>query len=104
MLLFVISWLRLAVLVAFTGTASALPVPQDEPDGRADYDRACKVCHGADAKGDAGPRLVPFTRDYDELLAIVREGAGQMPPISTRQLDDEGVARILAYLRSLSAQ
>ena len=52
--------------------------------------------------GDAGPRLVPFSREYDELLGIVREGAGQMPPISARELSDEGVAQVLAYLKSLS--
>jgi mono/diheme cytochrome c family protein len=72
--------------------------------GQADYDRVCKVCHGADAKGDAGPKLVPFTREYDELLAIVREGTGQMPPISARELPDEDVGRIGAYLRALSRQ
>jgi hypothetical protein len=44
---------------------------------------------------------VPFTREYEELLGIVREGTGQMPPISARQLPDEGVAEIVAYLKSL---
>ena len=70
--------------------------------GQVDFDRVCKVCHGPEARGDAGPRLVPFTREYEELLGIVREGTGQMPPISARQLPDEGVAQIVAYLRSLS--
>ena len=70
--------------------------------GQVDFDRVCKVCHGPEARGDAGPRLVPFTREYEELLGIVREGAGQMPPISARELPDEGVARIVAYLKSLS--
>ena len=70
--------------------------------GQADFDRVCKVCHGPEARGDAGPRLVPFTREYEELLGIVREGTGQMPPISARELPDEGVAQIVAYLKSLS--
>ena len=69
--------------------------------GQAAFDRVCKRCHGAEARGDAAPRLVPFSRDYDELLGIVREGAGQMPPISARELSDEGVADIVAYLKSL---
>jgi mono/diheme cytochrome c family protein len=73
-----------------------------QPPGQVDFDRVCKVCHGPEARGDAGPRLVPFTREYEELLGIVREGQGQMPPISVRQLPDEGVAQILAYLKSLS--
>ena len=85
------------------GHASA---PPQSPDvlraGQAAFDRVCKRCHGAEAKGDAGPRLVPFSRETEELLGIVREGTGQMPPISVRELADESVAEIVAYLKSLS--
>lgn len=81
------------------------PAQQDaEQSGQVEFDRVCKVCHGPEARGDAGPRLVPFTREYEELLGIVREGAGQMPPISARELPDEGVAQIVAYLKSLSQE
>lgn len=73
-----------------------------QPSGQAAFDRVCKVCHGEGARGDAGPRLVPFSREYDEVLGIVREGTGQMPPISARELPDEGVAQVVAYLKSLS--
>ncbi len=90
------------VAVMAMASFAALAQQDDQRPGQADYDRVCKVCHGVEAKGDAGPKLVPFTREYDELLAIVREGAGQMPPISPRELPDEGVERILAYLRALS--
>jgi mono/diheme cytochrome c family protein len=55
-------------------------------------------------EANAGPRLVPFTREYEELLAIVREGTGEMPPISARDLPDQGVAQIVAYLKSLSQE
>ncbi|MBM3772888.1 MAG: cytochrome c [Acidimicrobiia bacterium] len=88
--------------------APVTAVAQDQADpvaaGRAAFERVCQACHGAEARGDAGPRLVPFSREYDELLGIVREGVGQMPPISTRELSDENVAQILAYLQSLSRQ
>ena len=73
-----------------------------QSSGQAAFDRVCKICHGPEARGDAGPRLVPFSREYEELLAIVREGTGQMPPISARQLSDENVAQIATYLKSLS--
>lgn len=94
------------VLVAFAldgnrNTSAAAPVPA-QASGQETFDRACAVCHGARGLGDAGPRLVPFSRDYAELLGIVRAGSGQMPPISARELPDEGVAQIVAYLRSLS--
>ena len=71
-------------------------------EGHAAFDRVCKVCHGADARGDAGPPLVPFSREYEELLAIVREGTGQMPPIAVRSLSDDAVSQIAQYLKSLS--
>lgn len=70
--------------------------------GQLAFDRVCQTCHGAGARGGAAPGLAPFSRDYDELLGIVREGAGEMPPISARELSDEGVAQVLAYLKSLS--
>jgi mono/diheme cytochrome c family protein len=81
--------------------SAAAPV-QVRTSGQETFDRVCSVCHGARGVGDAGPRLVPFSRDYAELLGIVRAGSGQMPPISARELPDEGVAEIVSYLRSLS--
>ena len=78
------------------------PGQQDEKQaGLAVYDRVCKVCHGPEGRGDSAPRLVPFTREYEEVLGIVRDGTGQMPPISARQLPDEGVRQIVGYLSGL---
>jgi mono/diheme cytochrome c family protein len=83
--------------------AGEAPKPeQPAHPGQEGYDRVCKACHGPEARGDAGPRLVPFSRGYEESLAIVREGYGQMPPISTRELSDDDVARIVEYLVALS--
>ncbi len=97
----------IVLLVELVGAGGVAPEPMsaqqdDKPAGQAAYDRVCKVCHGPEGRGDAAPRLVPFTREYEEVLGIVREGTGQMPPISARQLADEDVARIVAYLQSLS--
>ena len=41
-------------------------------------------------------------RGVDEVLAIVREGNGQMPPMSMREVTDEQVRQIVEYLRSLA--
>jgi mono/diheme cytochrome c family protein len=41
-----------------------------------------------------------MTRELAEVLAIVREGNGEMPPVSSRELSDEDVARIVEHLRS----
>jgi mono/diheme cytochrome c family protein len=48
------------------------------------------------------PPLVPGSFDPEYVLAIVREGYGQMPPISTRELSDDQVRQVVAYLASLS--
>jgi mono/diheme cytochrome c family protein len=42
-----------------------------------------------------------MTKGQAEVLGIVREGTGQMPPISTRELSDEEIARIVEHLRSI---
>jgi mono/diheme cytochrome c family protein len=74
----------------------------DTPPGKAAYERVCRVCHGAEGRGDAGPSLVPFEMEYEELLAKVREGGGQMPPISEQTVSDREVAQIREYLKSLT--
>jgi hypothetical protein len=43
-----------------------------------------------------------MSRSLDELLAVVREGQGQMPPISTSTASDADVASILDYLKTLA--
>ena len=83
------------------------PVPmQQSPPGKGAYDRVCSVCHGMEGRGDAGPgpSLVPFEREYREVLAIVREGTGEMPPIAPERLSDEAVQQIVDYLKSLNAK
>jgi len=70
--------------------------------GKAAFERICAGCHGAEGVGDVGPPLVPFTRSDRELSAIVREGTGQMPALSVRDISDEEVAAVAEYLRSLS--
>jgi len=84
-------------------TAPAAQEPQDSSSpAQIAFDRVCKVCHGPEGRGDSAPRLVPFDRDYQEVLAIVRDGRGEMPPISERRVSDDEVKQIVEYLHSLS--
>jgi mono/diheme cytochrome c family protein len=92
--------LMLASSLALTSIVAASF--QNEPlPGKAHYDRVCAGCHGPTAQGDAGPGLLPMTMDYDELLARVRQGGGEMPAISKEKLGDEQVKLVLEYLKSL---
>ena len=94
-LLFAIS-LLLAVEVP---TAAVEEHPGAEP-----YQRVCQSCHGPEGRGDLAPGLVPLGFDISYVLAVVREGYGQMPPISQREFPDDDVRQTVAYLESLSAQ
>ena len=92
----------LALASALTLTSAVVTTVQSEPPpGKAHYERVCAGCHGQNAQGDVGPSLVPMTMDYDELLARVRQGGGEMPAISTTTLSDEQVKQVLEYLKSL---
>jgi mono/diheme cytochrome c family protein len=72
--------------------------------GQAAFDRTCAGCHGVNGGGDVGPRLVPFTRGNRELLGIVRDGTGQMPALSARDVTDDEVIAVAEYLRRLSSE
>ena len=99
--------LRFALLIVFVAVVSA-NLARPEPAvqaGKTSYDRVCSVCHGMEGRGDAGPGpgLVPFERDYNDLLAIVREGLGEMPPIPAERVSDQTVKEIFEYLKSLNS-
>jgi mono/diheme cytochrome c family protein len=93
--------LAAAALFGLCATSSVLVTARQEPSGKAAYDRSCAACHGLEGRGEAAPGLVPMTRELAEVLAIVREGYGEMPPIGRSTASDEDVSRIVAYLRSM---
>ena len=84
---------------AVVPTAAGQEHPGAEP-----FQRVCQSCHGPEGRGDLAPRLVPLGFDVNYVLAVVREGYGQMPPISQRELPDDAVRQAFAYLELLSAQ
>ena len=70
--------------------------------GRMVYERSCATCHGDAGQGRLAPALVPFTRGSQELLRIVRAGAGtMMNGFSASEVSDADVRAIDEYLRSL---
>ena len=91
-------FLVLVGLLAVVGTTEA----QEHP-GLESYRQVCQLCHGERGRGDIAPVLVPLGFDAEYVLAVVREGYGQMPPISQRELSDDNVRQVVAYLESLSS-
>jgi mono/diheme cytochrome c family protein len=93
--------MRSALTILIAMFVCAIATAQ-QPVGEEPYRKVCLACHGPLGRGDAGPRLVPLAKGSDEVLAIVREGSGQMPPISRIELTDEEILQIVEYLKFLS--
>lgn len=79
-------------------------------EGAALYEaRNCNVCHGADGKGNAQMKNVPNFTDAAwqrkttdaEMINVIRNGKPPMPAY-TKQLTDDQVKSVIAYIRSLA--
>ncbi|GLY09290.1 cytochrome c551 [Bacillus badius] len=67
-------------------------------DGEQVYKQSCMSCHGEKLEGQVGPALDKIGSKYskDEILNIVENGKGQMPPNVVKGDDAEAVAEWLA--------
>ena len=97
MRLLILGLLSISTLV----TVATATGQSDPPPGKAPFERVCAACHGDDAKGNQGPSLVPLTLEYDEFLAQVRNGGGEMKQISRAEMTDDEVKQVFEYLKSL---
>jgi mono/diheme cytochrome c family protein len=70
--------------------------------GRQVYMQNCARCHGDDAKGKNGPRLVGKSLSLDKIEKTVTDGGSQMPSFK-KQLSPTEVKAVSAYVRSLGA-
>lgn len=97
---------ELAVVDADAAANEIAPEPDgpyangDPLRGRALYTDRCSGCHGPDAKGHIGVRLVDRPGIYRaaQFAETVRRGRGKMPPMV---MSEGETADVLAYLRSL---
>ncbi len=67
-------------------------------DAEAIYNKSCVSCHGENLEGDMGPALdkVGASLSKDEILDVIENGRGQMPPGTAKGEDAEKVAEWLA--------
>src|SRR5690625_1687252 len=67
-------------------------------DGEAIYKDSCASCHGADLSGGAGPELDTVGSDHsvDDILDVIENGQGSMPPGLVSGDDAQAVAEWLA--------
>jgi len=79
--------------------------PGDAAAGKRLFERHCALCHGIDGKGGRGPALnrvhLAHAPDDEELKSVIAEG---IPPSMPEGwfLDEEDVANLAAFVRSLS--
>ena len=100
----VVTMTRFSLSTACVVLAMVSAADAQDHAGADPYQRVCQLCHGSEGGGDLGPTLVPLGFDADYVLAVVREGYSQMPPISRRELSDDDVRQVVAYLESLSSE
>ena len=91
--------MRILLTILFS---SAVVLAGTAEQGRVLFSRTCASCHGADAKGQNGPALLPFEKEYLEVRGIVRDGRAEMPSISPADVSDEELIQIVAYLKKSS--
>ncbi|MEK4027994.1 MULTISPECIES: cytochrome c551 [Bacillaceae] len=67
-------------------------------EGEQVYKQNCLSCHGENLEGQVGPALDKIGSKYskDEILNIIKNGKGQMPPNVVQGADAEAVADWLA--------
>jgi mono/diheme cytochrome c family protein len=73
----------------------------DHP-GLKPYESHCARCHGEEGRGGNGPRLVPFIFSYEQALEQIRHPVCDMPAMPASQVSDEDVAKIVAYLKTIT--
>jgi len=67
-------------------------------DGATLYANSCAACHGASGEGVSGPAMgdvVPGKTEAD-LIGIIQNGEGSMPPIGLGDSDAAAVAQYLS--------
>lgn len=106
------SSLRYVVIPILFGSSLSYAA-EDPVNGKTLYEWNCAVCHGDFGKGDGPLRAALPTPPADltnrqmssrpdrALLQIIRDGHATMPAWK-RQLTEEELRDLLAYLRSLS--
>jgi cytochrome c551 len=83
----------------FSPTVAAAPsATGDATRGKAIFGSTCSGCHGADASGGVGPRLVGSGLNAAAVQAVVASGRGVMPAGLVAGQDAADVAAFVASI------
>ena len=63
----------------------------------------CATCHGAHAQGtNLAPAIAPPPLELQPMIQYVRQPTGKMPPVPIATADDQQLADIYAFLKSIA--
>jgi mono/diheme cytochrome c family protein len=75
--------------------------PELIAQGHQFFAMSCSECHGDDATGDEGPDLHNLSISNARIARTIKHGVkGEMPTFA-KKYDDQQIAALVAYLRSL---
>ena len=92
----------------------AAAVQAQAPDGKALYEKNCKMCHGADGTPSAAmakmwPALAPLDSSYmagrsaDSVVAVLTHGTKNMKPFKGKMTPEE-MAAVAKYVRERASK
>lgn len=97
--------LQLLVIACLVATRSVAPAPAASPaaaQGAGTFDEHCAECHGADARGGAGPPLdgpYVYGGDLQSIARSIRHGFPPNMPAFGKTLPEAEIAGLVDYLR-----
>jgi len=78
--------------------------PEAIAAGKSEYDAHCAACHLSDARGAIGPNLrkhLKFGSTPEKIYESIEKGRPAGMPAFGKQLSDEKISKIIAYIESL---
>lgn len=94
---------RTVLLLLAVAVVSCSGAPAPDAGGEEIYRQLCASCHARDLSGGVGPALgagsAAAALDDDVLTDTISRGRGSRMPAFGQTLDEDQIARVVAYLR-----
>ena len=99
------SWAVTAVLLAIPAYAQDVPVGSAQRGHDIYIHQLCQNCHGTVGQGGgvAGPRIAPGPLSWQAFERQVRIPRQAMPPYTAKNLPDQDLSDVYAYLASIKS-
>jgi len=104
---------QLGMMLGALLLAAPAAMAADAGTGKANFEKLCVSCHGADGKGNPVMTKVFGEKELniatketaakkdDELIKVITEGRGKMPASAAKTLSKENQKALIGHVRSL---